>query len=173
VPDRASHADRARSDNASLPAKARGHRRSRRGSARDRGGDVRKPADEIARKRAEKESKEQAERDARLLADLRTNRPDLAELVDENRLPLEEALRLRAADREKERKREAAKAEKIRQRNLDFSLIFAGIGQLEHREIFEEIRDNYHPIAQPITSATFRDSAALLLSLADDWTPSK
>ena len=130
-------------------------------------------ADEIARKRAEKESKEQAERDARLLADLRTNRPDLAELVDENRLPLEEALRLRAADREKERKREAAKAEKIRQRNLDFSLIFAGIGQLEHREIFEEIRDNYHPIAQPITSATFRDSAALLLSLADDWTPSK
>ncbi len=129
-------------------------------------------ADEIARKKAEKEAKEKAERDERLLEDLRTNRPDLADLVLEKRLPLDEALRLRAVDREKERKREAAKAEKIRQRNLDFSLIFAGIGQLEHREIFEEIRDNYTPIVDPITSDTFRKSAEILLSLADDWTPS-
>jgi hypothetical protein len=128
-------------------------------------------ADEIARKKAEKEAKEQAERDARLLADLRANRPDLAELVDEERLPLGEALRLRAADREKERKREAAKAEKIRQRNLDFHLIFDGIEQLKHRVIFEEVRDNYHPIGSPITADAFREAAELLLALADDWTP--
>ena len=128
-------------------------------------------ADEIARKRAEKESKEQAERDARLLADLRTNRPDLAELVDENRLPLEEALRLRAADREKERKREAAKAESIRQRNLDLHIGFAGISMMKHRATFEEMRDNYRPLAETITADTFREAGALLLSLADDWTP--
>ena len=128
-------------------------------------------ADEIARKKAEKEANEQAERDARLLADLRANRADLADLVDEDRLPLEEALRLRAADREKERKREAAKAESIRQRNLDLHIGFAGISMMKHRVTFEEMRDNYRPLAETITADTFRESAALLLSLADDWTP--
>lgn len=128
-------------------------------------------ADEIARKKAEKEANEQAERDARLLADLRANRADLADLVDENRLPLDEALRLRAADREKERKREAAKAESIRQRNLDLHIGFAGISMMKHRITFEEMRDNYRPLAETITSDTFREAAALLLSLADDWTP--
>ena len=128
-------------------------------------------ADEIARKEAETEANEQAERDARLLADLRANRADLADLVDEDRLPLEEALRLRAADREKERKREAAKAESIRQRNLDLHIGFAGISMMKHRVTFEEMRDNYRPLAETITADTFRESAALLLSLADDWTP--
>ncbi len=80
-------------------------------------------------------------------------------------------LRAERTQQANERKREKAKVEKIRQRNLDFSLIFAGIGQLEHREIFEEIRDNYQPIGEAITANTFREAAALLLSLADDWNP--
>ena len=45
-------------------------------------------AEDIARKKAEKAAREQAERDAARLEDLRLHRPDLAQLVDEDRLAL-------------------------------------------------------------------------------------
>lgn len=44
-------------------------------------------AEEIARRKAEKAEREEAERRAAQLADLREHRPDLAALVDEDKLP--------------------------------------------------------------------------------------
>lgn len=93
-------------------------------------------AEEIERKKREKAQREQAERQARLLADLREHRPDLADLVDQDKLPVDDALDLRRRDAEKARRDEQLAQEKRRKLNADFSVhvvTLAGLGEYPDR----------------------------------------
>lgn len=126
-------------------------------------------ADEIAAKKAAAERKAQAERDARLLADLRDNRPDLATLVDEDRLPLPDALRLRADDIAKAAKRAEAKAAAVRQFNADLNVAFTSLDMLRHPERLQEAQDNWNPLVRPWTAADLHSLADLLHDIADQW----
>lgn len=127
-------------------------------------------ADEIARKKAEKEAKDKADKEANLLADLRTNRPDLAELVDEGRLSVADALRLRADDAAKQRRREESKAAALRQRVQDFREALAAIADLKHDEHRRALLDNWTPGAHAWTADELRGLADLIHDLADEWT---
>jgi len=126
-------------------------------------------ADEIAAKKAAAEAKAQVERDARLLADLRDNRPDLATLVDEDRLPLPEALRLRADDVAKAAKRAEAKAAAVRQFNADLNVAFTSLDMLRHPERLQEAQDNWNPLVRSWTADDLHSLADLLHDIADQW----
>ena len=126
-------------------------------------------AEDIARKKAEKAAREQAERDAARLEDLRLHRPDLAQLVDEDRLALGEALNIRAADRAKEEKRAADKAAAIRSRNANVQAAFATLSELRHPEILDEVIDNWHPLVDDWTADGVLDLAELLTTIAHRW----
>lgn len=126
-------------------------------------------ADEIAAKKAAAERKAQAERDARLLADLRDNRPDLATLVDEDRLPLPDALRLRADDVAKAAKRAEAKAAAVRQFNADLNVAFTSLDMLRHPERLQEAQDNWNPLVRPWTADDLHSLADLLHDIANQW----
>ncbi len=125
--------------------------------------------DEIAAKKAAAERKAQAERDARLLADLRDNRPDLATLVDEDRLPLPDALRLRADDVAKAAKRAEAKAAAVRQFNADLNVAFTSLDMLRHPDRLREAQDNWNPLVRQWTADDLHSLADLLHDIADQW----
>lgn len=127
-------------------------------------------AEEIARKKAEKEAAEKARRDTALLADLREHRPDLAALVDETRLSLDDALRLRRDDLAKEAAREKAKAAADRQFVADIHAAFAAISMLEQEQHWQRLIDNWRPGPGPITAETFQETAAILTARAEQWT---
>ena len=126
-------------------------------------------ADEIAAKKAAAERKAQAERDSRLLADLRDNRPDLATLVDEDRLPLPDALRLRADDVAKAATRAEAKAAAVRQFNADLNVAFTSLDMLRHPERLQEAQDNWNPLVRQWTADDLHSLADLLHDIADQW----
>lgn len=93
-------------------------------------------AEEIAARKAEKAAREEAQRQAQLLADLRQHRPDLADLVDAGTLQVADALTIRRDDAAKEQKRTQMAQEKRRKLNADFSVnvvTLAGLGEYPDR----------------------------------------
>lgn len=114
---------------------------------------------------AERAKKQAAE----ALADLRTNRPDLATLVDEDRLPLTDALDLRRRDAEKERRRAEADAANARQRSEEWNVALAVIKGTHHPEALTLLRSTYRPGAYECTPAELHRIADLLHDIADRW----
>ena len=126
-------------------------------------------AEEIERKKRAKAEREQAEREAAQLEDLRMHRADLAALVDEGRLPLAEALRLRADEAAKAKRQQEAKERADRQFVADVHAAFAAIAMLRHPEHRKRLDDNWHPGAGPTTADDLRTYAATLHDLANNW----
>jgi len=106
---------------------------------------------------------------AEALADLRTNRPDLATLVDEDRLPLTDALDLRRRDAEKERRRAEADAANARQRSEEWNVALAVIKGTHHPEALTLLKSTYRPGAYECTPAELHRIADLLHDIADRW----
>lgn len=110
-------------------------------------------------KAAEDEAKAEeraAELAASLLADLRDNRPDLADLVDKEALPLEDALIIRDKERAEEAKRLNSIAERRRKFSADLSGAVHYLAPLSrYAERREQITTDYDPgsMLLPITRA--------------------
>jgi ParB-like nuclease domain len=93
-------------------------------------------AEEIAERKRKAEEKARAEREAKQLHDLRANRPDLDDLVEEGRLALSDALSVRSKDIAKEAQAERMAQEKRRKLNADFAVhvvTLAGLGDYADR----------------------------------------
>jgi len=126
-------------------------------------------AEEIAERKRKAEEKAEAERRQRLLSDLKANRPDLAALVDDDKLTLDDALTIRRKDQAAEEQRAHFKAQAIKQRNLDLNVGFSTISELAHPHILAEVLDNWRPLSTDWTPAMLHDLADLLHQIADQW----
>ena len=128
-------------------------------------------AEEIARRKAEKAEREEAERRAAQLADLREHRPDLAALVDEDKLPLDEALSLRSREAAKERARAEAERQAIRNLLNDVHMAFTVVYDLQVDSTLRKVLDNWEPQSRDWTAADLHNLADHLHAIADRWEP--
>lgn len=107
------------------------------------------------------------------LRDLRESRPDLAELVDEGRLPLEDALTVRDRDLAQARKAEQVRLEGIKKLNWALADAVAEARHVGHpnnvREVLQawSCTDLRPPLSEDLSPATVREAAERLLHLAD------
>lgn len=126
-------------------------------------------ADEIERKRREKAERERAAREAAQLDDLRANDPKRAAAVDGGHMALADALRLRAEELAKDKRRRDAAEAADRQFVADIRAAFAAISMLKHDMHFERLVANYTPGPQKWTTAELHELADLLHARADEW----
>lgn len=126
-------------------------------------------AEEIAERKAKAEAKAKAEREAKQLDDLRTNRPDLAALVEDGKLSVGDALTIRSKDIAKEARRAEDKARAVRQRNEDVNAAFTTIDSLTFPGVLAEVQDNWRDGAQHWTSSRLHRLADSLHHIADQW----
>ena len=103
------------------------------------------------------------------LADLRDNDPDRAAAVDGGHMSLQDALRLRADDLAKERRREESRVAAIRRYVADMNLAFAGLSMLKHDQHRQNLLANWTPTSEHWTAASLHELADLLHDLANDW----
>lgn len=126
-------------------------------------------AEEIAERQRKAAEKAEAEKRKRQLDDLRGNRADLAALVDDGKLSIEDALTIRRKDIAAEAKR--AEAERQATRNLinDAHLAFTIIHGYRHPETVRRVLDNWAPQVRDWTAADIRELASILNAVADQW----
>lgn len=127
-------------------------------------------AEEIAERQRRAAEKSEAEKRAARLADLRAHRADLAALVDEGKLPLDDALTIRDKDAAKERQQEAQRVEKIAKLNRDFSTkthLLAALGEYPDR--LAELLAVWAPEQQPypVTEQMIDNAIAGLNAVAE------
>lgn len=132
-----------------------------------------KQADEIEAKRGKALEEAERKRAAERLADLRESRPDLAALVDEGRLPLNDALSVRDKELAAERKAAADAAEWHRKRLATFSESLFGLRDLIDDEGREWLVENWTPqtvLDREWTSKAIAEIGGRLTRLAKEWT---
>lgn len=115
--------------------------------------------------REDREAKQQAT----LLADLRMHRPDLAALVDEAKLPLDDALDLRRRDAEKQARDDKVRRAALAQQNLDLHTGYSAWSSTRHPDTLAEVQANYEPLAHDITGPMLRSLGEWLIELSDRW----
>lgn len=133
-------------------------------------------AEELAAKRAEKAAREQAKRDAEQLADLRTNRTDLAEAVDNGAISLTDALTIRSTELAKEQKRIADELGWIKKLCERLYEATSGTGTITHPNNRRVLIDGWHnhpefqhPINKNFNADDIRTAGKQLIELADEW----
>lgn len=126
-------------------------------------------AEEIAERKRRAEEKAAAEKRQTALDDLRANRPDLAALVDDEKLSIGDALLIRQKDAEKQRQKREMEQQAIRNLVNDAHLAFTIIDGYRHPETVARIRANWQPQVRDWTAADLHELASILTAVADQW----
>lgn len=126
-------------------------------------------ADQIAERKRKAQEKAEAKKRQQLLDDLRTNRPDLADLVDDNKLSVDDALTIRHKDQAAQERREEAERQTIRNLVNDAHLAFTIIDGYRHHETVARIRAHWAPQVRDWTAEDLRELASILTDIADQW----
>lgn len=117
---------------------------------------------------AQARAEAQAKREAELLADLKDNRPDLAALVDEGKLPLEDALTVRDKETAEQRKAEREAEELIQKFSVGVCSAIARLTTLTAPAMADQVDAlRLDAATTPITAADIDAAVASLHYIAE------